>query len=120
METASKTVILRQTITDADFANDIALICKSIESAQILLSSLESAANCVGLYFNDTKTEYISYSKSNKSIDNIIIKTVKGCILKRVEDYKYLGFFTSSSEKDFNVRKRMAWSACNNLDIQTS
>ena len=102
-------------LTDADFADDIALICKSIESAQILLNSLENAANCVGLYLNDTKTEFISYLKNNNSIDNIIIKTVKGYILKRVEDYKYLGSFTSSSEKDFNARKGMAWSACNNL-----
>ena len=68
-----------------NIAVNIALICKSIESAQILLCSLENAANCVGLYLNDTKTEYIGYLKSNNSIDNIIIKTVKGYIL-RVQD----------------------------------
>ena len=102
-------------LTDADFADDIALISNSIQSAQILLNSLEKAANCVGLYLNDTKTEYMSHVKSNNAIDDMIIKTVKGYILKRVDDYKYLGSFTSSSEKDFNARKGMAWSACNNL-----
>lgn len=103
-------------LTDADFADDIALISNSIENAQILLNSLESAANCVGLYLNDSKTEYMSFTKSNDSIDNMIIKTVKGYILKRVDDYKYLGSFASSSEKDFKARKGMAWSACNDLN----
>ena len=102
-------------LTDADFADDIALISNSIENAQTLLNSLESAANCVGLYLNDSKTEYMCYTKSNNSIDNMIIKTVNGYILKRVNDYKYLGSFASSSEKDFNARKGMAWSACNDL-----
>ena len=55
------------------------------------------------------------YTKSLDSIDDLVIKTVSGHILKRVEDYKYLGSFTSSSEKDFNTRKGMAWSACNDL-----
>ena len=45
----------------------------------------------------------------------MIIKTISGYILKRVDDYKYLGSFASSSEKDFNTRKGMAWSTCNDL-----
>ena len=102
-------------LTDADFADDLALIANSINNAQTLLNSLESAANCVGLYLNDTKTEYMSYTKTQSSIDNLVIKTVSGHVLKRVEDYKYLGSFASSSEKDFNSRKGMAWSACNDL-----
>ena len=69
----------------------------------------------MGLYLNDSKTEYMSYMKSNDVVDNMIIKTVSGYILKRVDDYKYLGSFVSSSEKDFNARKGMAWSACNDL-----
>ena len=32
-----------------------------------------------------------------------------------VEDYVYLGSFISSSEKDFNTRKGMAWSSCNDM-----
>ena len=43
----------------------------------------------------------MSYVKTNDSIDNMIIKTISGYILKRVDDYKYLGSFASSSEKDF-------------------
>ena len=36
-------------LTDAGFADDLALISNSIQNAQTLLNSLESAANCVGL-----------------------------------------------------------------------
>ena len=98
-------------LTDTDFADDIALISGSLSKAQNLLLSLESAANSVGLHLNESKTEYV-----NRTIDETtLIKTLSGYILKCKEDYKYLGSYISSSEKDFRVRKGMAWSACNNL-----
>ena len=43
-------------LTDTDFADDIALISGSLFNAQNLLSSLESAAKCAGLHFNESKT----------------------------------------------------------------
>ena len=61
--------------------------------------------------FNESKNEYI-----NKTGDlTTHLKTLSGYILKCKEDYNYLGSLISSSEKDFNVRKGMAWSACNKL-----
>ena len=54
-------------LTDADFADDIALISGCLENAQALLKSLESAANCVGLYLNETKTDYLFKSPSNSN-----------------------------------------------------
>ena len=33
-------------------------------------------------------------------------------VLKRVDDYKYLGSYILNSGKDFDIRKGMAWSAC--------
>ena len=78
-----------------------------------LLLSLERAANCVGLYLNESKTEYMI--NSAKTYDTFEMKTINGYILKLVNDYKYLGSYISSSEKDFNTRKGMAWSACNDL-----
>ena len=100
-------------ITDTDFADDIALISSQIESAQRLLISLESAANCVGLYLNESKTEYLTLNLDD-SLPKII-KTISGIELKCVLDYQYLGSFISSSEKDFKIRKALAWSACNRL-----
>ena len=100
-------------LTDTDFADDIALISSTIANAQSLLNSLESAANCVGLYLNESKTEYLTLNESDPTNS---INTISGIALKRVEDYKYLGSYISSSEKDFKVRKALAWSACNRLN----
>ncbi|XP_066928664.1 uncharacterized protein [Clytia hemisphaerica] len=91
-----------QTPDDTDFADDIALISSTLEDAQNLLITLESAANCTGLYLNESKTEYLTLNV-NESSDNI--KTISGTNLRKVEDYKYLGSYISSSEKDFKVRK---------------
>ena len=100
-------------LTDTDFADDIALVSSCLENAQDLLHSLESASNSVGLYLNETKTEYINNCKTINAITEI--KTLNNTILKQVKDYKYLGGYISSSEKDFNIRKGMAWSASNDM-----
>ena len=100
-------------LTDADFADDIALVSSCLENAQDLLHSLESASNSVGLYLNETKTEYINNCKNTNTLTNIT--TLNNTVLKQVDDYKYLGAYLSSSEKDFNVRKGMAWSASNDM-----
>ena len=43
------------------------------------------------------------------------VRTLNGTSLKQVEDYKYLGSYISSSEKDFTPRFGTAWSACNDM-----
>ena len=100
-------------LTDADFADDIALISQSLANAQSLLRSLEEASNCVGLYLNESKTEYMNKCSLHT---NDGIKTLQETLLKLVEDYKYLGSYISSSLKDFITRKGMTWSACNDLN----
>ena len=99
-------------ITDADFADDIALLSDNLTNAQALLSALESAANCTGLYLNETKTECIPINIRNRQE----IKTLTNNMLKFVDDYKYLGSHIMDSEKDFNIRKALAWTACNNME----
>ena len=99
-------------ITDADFADDIALLSDSLTNAQALQSALESASNCTGLYLNETKTEGMPIDIRN----DIQIKTLSDNILKCVDDYKYLRSHILNSEKDFNIRKGMAWNACNKMD----
>ena len=99
-------------LTDADFADDIALLADNLANAQSLLSALESAANCTGLYLNETKTECLPINIRNR----IELKTLTNTILKYVEDYKYLGSHIINSAKAFNTRKGMAWAACNKMD----
>ena len=67
-----------QHLTDTDFADDIALISESLINAQSLLQSLEQASNCVGLYLNEKKTEYIN--KCNSDSD-FVIKTINNTLL---------------------------------------
>ena len=105
-------------LTDTDFADDIALISQSLADAESLLQSLEKASNSVGLYLNEKKTEYVNKCANNSEYG---IKTLNGTLLKQVLDYIYLGSYISSSFKDFNTRKGMAWSACNDMhEIWTS
>ena len=47
------------TITDADYADDIALLANTPTQAETLLHSLEQAAAGVGLYVNAHKMEYM-------------------------------------------------------------
>ena len=47
------------TFTDADYADDIAILANTPDQAETLLHSLEQAAASIGLYVNAHKTEYI-------------------------------------------------------------
>ena len=98
-------------LTDMDFADDIALVSQEINDAQELLSRVESEANKVGLHLNATKTEVQSYNFKQP----LNIKSNDDTLIKEVENFKYLGAWSHSSEKDFQIRKALAWSACHKL-----
>ena len=100
-----------QHLTDLDFADDLALIAESISDAESLLQSLEFAASQVGLYCNEGKTEFLTTSPSPSEL-----KSLNNVNIKRVEDFKYLGSHIADSQKDFKIRKALAWDACNKLD----
>ena len=52
-----------QTITDADYANDIALLANTPAQARTLLHSLGRAAAGIGLHVNAHKTEYMRFNQ---------------------------------------------------------
>ena len=99
------------TITDLDFADDIALICQEIEKAESLLHRIENETNKLGLYLNSKKTEAQIFNFENPPT----IKAKDGSTIKETKNFKYLGGWSESSEKDFEVRKALAWSACHKL-----
>ena len=70
-----------------DFADDIALLSSSIESAEMLLQHIEEASNCVGLHLNvgKTMTPLVSIPSSTK------IKALSGATLDNIKEFKYLG-----------------------------
>ena len=51
-----------QTVTNADYADDIALVANAPTWAESLLHSLEKAADSIGLLFNGGKTEYMCFN----------------------------------------------------------
>ena len=61
-----------KTITDADYADDIAILANTPDQAETLLHSLERAAAGIGLYVNAHKTEYMCYNQTG------VISTLDG------------------------------------------
>ena len=54
------------TLTDLDFADDIALLSDKIEQAQSILSRVQRECQKVGLALNAKKTKYITYNIDTK------------------------------------------------------
>ena len=100
-----------KTITDADYAEDIAILANTPDQAETLLHSLEWAAAVIGRYVNAHKTEYMCYNQRGD------ISTLEGTPLKLVDKFTYLGSSVESTEKDIDTRLTKAWTAINRLSI---
>ena len=100
-----------QTITDPDYADDIAPLVNAPAFAEILLHSLEWAAGGIGLYFNAHKMEYMCFNKTGD------ISTLNGSSPKLVDKFTYLGSSVSSTETDINTRLAKAWTAIDSLSV---
>ena len=94
-----------KTITDADYANDIAILANTPNQAETLLHSLEQAAAGIGLHVNAHKTEYMCYNHTGD------ISTLDGTSLKLVDKFTYLGSSISSTKKDINTQLTKIWTA---------
>ena len=98
-------------ITDADYADDLALFANTPGQAETLLHSPKRAAAGIGLNVNADKTEYMCFNQRGN------ISTLSGSSLKRVDKFTYLGSCVSSTEKDINTRLAKAWTAIDSLSI---
>ena len=87
-----------KTITDADYADDIAILPNTPNQAETQLHSLERAAAGIGLHVNAHKTEYMCYNQTGDII------TLDGTPLKLVDKFTYQGSSVSSTEKDIDTR----------------
>ena len=79
------------TITDADYADDIAILANTPNQAETLLHSLEWAAAGIGLIVNAHKTEYMCCNQAGD------ISTLDGTSLKLVDKFTYRGSSVSST-----------------------
>ena len=100
-----------KTITDADHADDIALLANTHNQAETLQHSLERAAAAIGLHVNAHKTEYMCFNQTGD------ISILDGPSLKLVDKFTYLGSSVSSTEKDINTRLMKPWTAIDRLSI---
>ena len=100
-----------KTITDADYADDIAILANTPNQAETLLYSLERVATGIGLHVNAHKTEYMCYNQTGD------ISTLDGTPLKLVHKFTYLGSRVSLTEKDIDTWLTKSWTAINRLSI---
>ena len=100
-----------KTITDADYADDIAILPNTPNQAETLLHSLERAAAGIGLHVNAHKTEYMWFNQTGE------ISTLDGTSLKLVDKSIYLGSSVSSTEKDIDTQLTKAWTAIDKLSM---
>ena len=97
--------------TNADYADDIAILANTPNQAETLLQSLEQATAGIGLHVNVQKTEYMCFNQTGD------ISTLDGSSLKLVDKFTYLGSSVSSTEKDIDTRLTKAWTAIEKLLI---
>ena len=100
-----------KTITEVDYADDIAILANTPDQAETLLHSLERVAAGIGLYVNAHKTEYMCYNQTGD------ISTLDRTPLKLVDKFTYLGSSVASTKKDIDTRLTKAWTAINRLLI---
>ena len=99
-----------KTITDADYADDIAILANTPNQAETLLHSLERAAAGIGIHVNANKTEYMSFNQT-------VELHTRANPLKLVDKFTYLGSSVSSTEKDIDTRLTKAWTTTDKLSI---
>ena len=86
-----------QTIADADYADDIALLANTPAQAETLMYSLKRVAAGIGFYVNAHMTEFVCFNQRGD------ISTQNGSSLKLVDKFTYLGSSVSSTGTDINT-----------------
>ena len=100
-----------KTITDADYADDKAILANAPTQTETLLHCLERAGTGIGLHVNAHKTEYVCFNQTGN------ISTLGGSSMKLVDKFTYLGSSVSSTEKDIDMRLAKAWTAMDRLSV---
>ena len=101
-----------QKITDADYADDIAILTDYLGNATSLLHGIEKLAKEIGLYVNAVKTEFICLNQDASAG----MSCLSGEKIKRADDFKYLGSYIASTKRDVDIRLGKAWGALKGMD----
>ena len=87
-----------QTITDADYTDDMALLANAPVQAEFLQHGLEKAAGDIGLHVNADKMKYMCFNQ-NQKVDN---STLKSASLKLGDKFTYFESSVSSTENEIS------------------
>ena len=101
-----------KSITDVDFADDIALLSYDIRTTTELLQRGESATANIGIIVNVDKTKVMTLNIEEQAGD---LLSRSGGIIENVKDFIYLGSWIDGTERDVKVRKGKAWAALHRL-----
>ena len=93
----------RQTIPDADYTDDIALLINTAAHTESPLHSLEQVVSGIGVTVNAEKTEHMCFNQRGA------ISILNSGPLKLVDKFTYLGNRVSCTENDINTW--LAWTA---------
>ena len=94
-----------KTITDANNADDIAILANTPAQAETLLHSLKQTSAGIDLYVNAHKTEYMCFNQTGN------ISTQGSSSLKLVDKFNHLRSSVSSTEADIDTRLTKAWTS---------
>ena len=83
-EKARSRLYTARTITDADYADDMALLANTLTKVESLLHSRKRAAGGIGLHMNADKIKYVCFNQTGG------ISTLNGSYLKLVDKFTYL------------------------------
>ena len=100
-----------KTLTDLDFADDIALMSDTVQKACGLLIEVERQCLRIGLGMNTKKTKVMA-----ENVENPEVKSLDGTKLEVVDDFNYLGAWIASTQKDIRNRRARAWSALHSMN----
>ena len=104
------------------FADDVVMFAHSSKDLDEMVNSLNESTSKLGLEIHSTKSQWMSnhFNQPDQHQDIMI----NGKILKKIEEYTYLGRsvnMTNSMKTELNRRKQAGWHAFSKLrDILTS
>ena len=102
--------------TDTGFADDVAIGSDSRENLQTLTDRVVNEAKVVGLLVNVPKTMHMHVAGGQAPDQTAGGEvTVYNQPVSMCDDFKFLGSYVRSSEKDFEVRRALAWQAQSRL-----
>ena len=90
-----------ETISDADYTDDLVLLINITGQAESLLPNLEQKARGIGLYVNSVKTQFMCFK----------MEPSPHCMMKLIDKVTYHGNNISSAESDLNIHIGKSWAA---------